>query len=95
MKHLAIWRPIVMQIAVMLGKRSGKGVQEVIANTVNGKRPEVKEVLMDIFGQPTSNLPIVKDPIWFVKREKYPEDISQAVSEALLDFLITSLSPSL
>jgi hypothetical protein len=51
-------------------------VVEVIAKLVSSKRPEVKEVLKEIFGQPNTNPPLVKDPLWFVKREKYPEDIA-------------------
>lgn len=49
---------------------------EVIAKLVSSKRPEVREVLKEIFGQPNTNPPLVKDPIWFVKRETYPEDIA-------------------
>ena len=51
-------------------------VPEIIAKLVSSKRPEVKEVLKEIFGQPNTSPPLVKDPIWFVKREKYTDDIA-------------------
>ena len=60
---------------------------EIVAKVVSSKRPEVKEVLKEIFGQPNTNPPFVKDPIWFVKREKYPDDIANQVQESLQDFI--------
>jgi hypothetical protein len=47
----------------------------------NGASDEIHDLILSIFNLPdikTSGplkLPLVKDPIWFVKREKYPEDI--------------------
>ena len=47
----------------------------------NGASEEINDIIISIFNLPdlkTSGplkLPMIKDPIQFVKREKYPEDI--------------------
>lgn len=93
MRFLGIWRPIIQMMLVCHCSKNSLDIHKTLRKMLKNASDEIHDIILHLFNMPdikTSGplkLPMIKDPIQFVKREKYPEDIVDQVLEFIIDFM--------
>ncbi len=94
MKFMNIWRPILQMMLYMLSKRAKMPVEDVLTLHIKNIKDERYAILLDIFGMTQMNdegdiinLPLPNDPLQFVKRERYSEEVVDGCLDCIIEFI--------
>ncbi len=74
-------------------KKNKMDEDKVIKRLLNSSTDDRYDIILDIFNMPDLKksgsliLPIAEDPISFVKREKYSEDIVDGILDFMIEFI--------
>jgi hypothetical protein len=94
MKFMNIWRPILQMMLYMMSKRARMPVEDVLTLHLKNIKDERYAILLDVFGMTQMNaegeiisLPLPNDPLQFVKRERYSEEVVDGCLDCVIEFI--------
>lgn len=93
MKFLNIWRPILQSMMFIHCRRNSLNPSKVIRRLLKNGHEDKHDLIVELFNLPELRLnkgkalSNVDDPIFFVKREKYSEEIVEGVLDFMIEFI--------